>query len=329
MEAKIASMVETFEGKWEEIMNKILLWSDVEGWAFDYTADMIIKHLPEMDITKYNGPSLNPDKLVKYDRIHALNWLYGQRYAHRKGFSGGVCQHNFELKWARQARKYIPQFSKMVAISKELYSKTSRMNPNTYYIPNAVDETMFKPRVNKGVFTVGWVGQPTRGGFGELKGNEGQRMYDIKGYELILKPLMEKLRGKVKFKINDRNHKNALSHEEMANWYKDIDVLICTSLYEGGPFPILEAAASGKAVISTKVGIAPDLVQQGESGHLIEKIRGRSEIKDKLDLFESYIMYLKGNRGWCEQMGRNGRKEVLENWTWEKIVPWWKDFFEN
>ena len=38
---------------------------------------------------------------------------------------------------------------------------------------------------------------------------------------------------------------------------------------EGGPFPILEALASGTPVVSTITGFAPDLIQEC-SGRLIE-----------------------------------------------------------
>ncbi|MCP3683513.1 MAG: glycosyltransferase family 4 protein [bacterium] len=309
-------------------MNKILLWSDVPGWAFDKTADMIIKHLPDMDITKYNGPDLNGDKLAKYDRIHALNWLYGQKYAHRKGFSGGVCQHNYELKWHKEAKVSIPKFSKMVAISKEIYDDIIQLNPETYYIPNAVDETIFTPRKHKGEFTVGWCGQKTSGGFGEKKGKEGCPKWDIKGYELILQPLMECLGKKVKFKINCRNHKDALNEQEMAEWYKDIDCFICTSLFEGGPFPALEASASGKPVISTTVGIVPELIESGYNGYLIEKPTKREDLPEVINKFKQYIAYLKGERVWCVLMGKNNRREILKHWTWKKVAPWWKEFLE-
>jgi glycosyltransferase involved in cell wall biosynthesis len=309
-------------------MNKILLWSDVKGWAFDKTADMIIKHLPDMDITKYNGPDLNPDKLAKYDRIHAFNWLYGQKYAHRKGFSAGVAAHGYALKWHEEAKRSIPEFSKVVAISRELYNDISLLNPNTYYIPNAVDETIFQPRTHEGDFTVGWCGQKSTGGFGEKKGKEGRPKYDIKGYELILQPLMEALKGKVKFKINCRNHKNALSRKDMAEWYKDIDCFICTSLFEGGPFPVLEASASGKAVISTTVGIVPELIQQGYNGYLIEKPMKREDLPDVINRFKQCIKYLKKERDWCVLMGGNNRREILKEWTWKKVSPAWKGFFE-
>ena len=310
-------------------MNEILMVSDIDNWAFQITADGLRPYFDFDVLYTSQEPKISVEKIKKYRRTHFFNWLGGQSFAHMKGVSGGVCQHNFELKWLKEAKAHIPKFSKMVAISKELYSPISRMNPNTHYIPNGVDEKLFTPTVNEGEFAVGWCGQRTSGGFGEKKGNEGRPVFDIKGYELILKPLIERLSGKVKFKINDRNHENALSREEMAEWYKDIDCFICTSIYEGGPLPVLEAAASGKTIIGTRVGIVPELVDHATSGIVIEKPQNRSECNSVIDKFEKYINYMQDCRDWCAAMGKNVREEIEKKWTWEKIAPLWKEFFDE
>jgi glycosyltransferase involved in cell wall biosynthesis len=52
----------------------------------------------------------------------------------------------------------------------------------------------------------------------------------------------------------------------MKNW----DVVICTSRHEGTPNPILEGLASGLAVVSTPVGMTPELIRRGAAISLIE-----------------------------------------------------------
>jgi len=44
-----------------------------------------------------------------------------------------------------------------------------------------------------------------------------------------------------------------------ANMYSDVDIMVCTSLYEGGPLGMLEAMASGVPAISTNVGLMKEL----------------------------------------------------------------------
>ena len=57
----------------------------------------------------------------------------------------------------------------------------------------------------------------------------------------------------------------------MVEFYQGLDACICTSRVEGGPHSLLEASACGVPVISTGVGLAPELIRQGHNGLLIER----------------------------------------------------------
>ena len=57
---------------------------------------------------------------------------------------------------------------------------------------------------------------------------------------------------------------------EVAELYRAIDLYIIASREEGGPKAILESMASGVPVISTKVGMAPDIIKDNENGLLCE-----------------------------------------------------------
>lgn len=58
--------------------------------------------------------------------------------------------------------------------------------------------------------------------------------------------------------------------EDAQNVASAFDLFICPSLWEGGPTSLLEAMAAGTPVISTSVGIAPEVVVHGKSGWLVE-----------------------------------------------------------
>lgn len=58
--------------------------------------------------------------------------------------------------------------------------------------------------------------------------------------------------------------------EDMAAFYRSIDVLVMSSLTEGLPVALLEAMASGLAVVATRVGAVPELVRTDETGVLVE-----------------------------------------------------------
>ena len=305
---------------------KIAFVSDVWDWAFDVTYKGINKFLDADLYYTSAEPKINIDIIRKYKHCHFFNWLGGQEYAGLPNVSAGICQHNYRIKWWDIAPKYLKKYKKLVAISQILYDDIVKLNSNTYLIPNAVDETLFTPTASDREFTVGFVGQATTGGFGEVKGGEGRMKWDIKGFELILKPLLERMKN-VKFKVHSCDYTNATPYEEMPNIYRDMDVLICTSIFEGAPFPVLEAASCGKAVIATKVGITPELIKHCHNGFLVDTPTNRDECQKAIEDFERYIDTLSRNRELCRKMGERNREEILKAWTWEKIVPKWKEFF--
>jgi glycosyltransferase involved in cell wall biosynthesis len=60
------------------------------------------------------------------------------------------------------------------------------------------------------------------------------------------------------------------SPHDLANLYRQAKCLICTSYSEGGPRVVAESLACGVPVITTRVGIAAELVRDGENGFLCD-----------------------------------------------------------
>lgn len=56
---------------------------------------------------------------------------------------------------------------------------------------------------------------------------------------------------------------------ELISYYQTADVFVYTSLYENFGQTLLEAAAAGLPIISTSVGIAPEIVIDGKTGFLV------------------------------------------------------------
>lgn len=60
------------------------------------------------------------------------------------------------------------------------------------------------------------------------------------------------------------------AHADLVACYHALDLYFVTSREEGGPMGLMEAMSSGVPVISTAVGMAPDLIQPGVTGELVE-----------------------------------------------------------
>ncbi len=65
-------------------------------------------------------------------------------------------------------------------------------------------------------------------------------------------------------------HTYAADHAALVACYHALDLYFVTSREEGGPMGLMESMASGVSVVSTAVGMAPDLVDDGVTGALVE-----------------------------------------------------------
>jgi glycosyltransferase involved in cell wall biosynthesis len=65
-------------------------------------------------------------------------------------------------------------------------------------------------------------------------------------------------------------HHYAPDRDELAKLYHALDLYLVTSREEGGPMALMESMASGVPVVSTRVGMAPDLIINGVSGALVD-----------------------------------------------------------
>lgn len=100
--------------------------------------------------------------------------------------------------------------------------------------------------------------------------------------------------------------------EKLPQLYQASDVFVLPSTYEGLPFTLLEALASGLPAVATNVGGVPEVIADGKNGFLVSPL-------DFQDLAEK-ILYLLENPSFAFEMGRLGRKTVEEKFTWQNVT---------
>jgi glycosyltransferase involved in cell wall biosynthesis len=88
------------------------------------------------------------------------------------------------------------------------------------------------------------------------------------------------------------------------------DILVLPSYGEGLPVAILEAMLAGCAIISTKVGAIPEIINEGENGYLIAP--------GDINSLYNYINYLFNNEEILEKMKQNNIETAAKDFTYEK-----------
>ncbi|MDK2371915.1 MAG: glycosyltransferase family 4 protein [Candidatus Korarchaeota archaeon] len=98
--------------------------------------------------------------------------------------------------------------------------------------------------------------------------------------------------------------------EETVKYYKAADLLLHPARYEGYGLVIREAMAAGTPVITTDVGGARDLVEDGVNGYIED--RDAEKIADR-------VAFLLLNDDLREEMGERGRDKALSR-TWRHVA---------
>ena len=89
-------------------------------------------------------------------------------------------------------------------------------------------------------------------------------------FVLLTGPARGYVRAELKRLGVPHEHLILSSRGELARAYQRVDVCLVTSRQEGGPKAVLEAMATGVPLVSTPVGQATELVQDGENGLLAD-----------------------------------------------------------
>ncbi|MFH1742570.1 MAG: glycosyltransferase family 4 protein [bacterium] len=100
--------------------------------------------------------------------------------------------------------------------------------------------------------------------------------------------------------------------EEQELIYADMDLLVLTSDNEGLPVAVIEALASARPVIATRVGGVPELITDGVNGYTVEP-------NNPEQLAEALLKAL-SNMDRLREMGRAGQQKVLERYNHRRLI---------
>ena len=109
--------------------------------------------------------------------------------------------------------------------------------------------------------------------------------------------------------------------EEVRKYFSEIDVYALISGIDMAPLTLLEAELMELPVIATDVGGIPELMEDGKTGYLVKK-------GDADDLIKKLSILLDDDAK-AKQMGKEARRFVEKNFTWELIAKRFSEILKN
>jgi len=109
------------------------------------------------------------------------------------------------------------------------------------------------------------------------------------------------------------------SPEELKAYYKNADIFVYPSQYENFGQPLLEAAAHGLPIVATQVGIARDIVIEGETGYLTSG--DPKSMSDRIQILQDNDLR--------KQMGVRIKTIIKEKFDWENIMSQYINLYNS
>ena len=141
------------------------------------------------------------------------------------------------------------------------------------------------------------------------KGLDGSERESLKAYTKELG--LDYLNGEFKDGMKATVH--------FTSWIKEVDwvnagmdVIALSSLNEGTPVSLIEAQASGKPIVTTKVGGVSNVVKSNETALLVNSFNEED--------FHSKLLELVENDFLREEMGKKGWEFVNEQFHYKRLV---------
>lgn len=173
--------------------------------------------------------------------------------------------------------------------------------------PYSVDTEIFCPleleREQNRKLKVGWAYQVSGG------------LKSFKGLSDVLVPLISHIGDRVEWSVLTPAADSCLSAESIAQWYRSLDVFLCTSSAEGGPQGPFEAAACGAVVVSTDVGQVSDWTALRGLNLVVPTYRNAQEAAESVRQMAERILQLSEDRAVLEMCRQTLLNDIRHNWN--------------
>lgn len=303
-------------------MSRALLISDVRDWAFHINNRGIQKWALydwEVDHFFYEDFLLSK-KLPDWERYDVIfvphhDWYEFQSVPWERRY-GSLRSQYFRMGDPGPATPeeiaLINRHRGFHVVNRRSYQELSDVCPRLVYLTNPVDVSWFEDvEVPRDRLEAQW------------NGNARHMGGRVKGIDLVVTACQS-----AGVRVNVREFGlNRLAPEMMGLHYATANIAICASLHEGASNSVMEAMASGQALISTDCGNAREMQESqirefGDSGIVLVERTTAAITKALEDLKVAgpeRVLF----------MGDLNRTEIEDRWSWKAWFKRYRDFFSG
>ncbi len=275
---------------------RVLIVYDVKGWAYFHRACALQKYAPpEMEVVICCRDSVQWSEVGSYD---LLFWMHFRTVATARAEIERrslriplIVSYNLGPDDDGELWRSTRRHADFVVVNNVHRWQCAGVESRTCAISNGVDELVFRPLtpIAKRPHRCLWVGST--------------KAASVKGYCAVLLPLEQALRTRgfeCDFRLVDSLAAPARL-SEMADWYNTGSYILCASIEEGTPNPILEGMACGCVAVSTHVGNVREFARDGWNCLIAERT------------VESFVEKLEIARQQREELSRRS-VETMKGW---------------
>jgi hypothetical protein len=285
--------------------------ADTPSWAFDVNERDMVSYLKD----EFEFDHLYVDNLVwlpklkEYDGIFMPydRWQFDHSMVPYEKTLGSLRCHWFDPDHPALVTdeyvKTVNRYAGYHVVTKVNFDALKARCPKVVYLTNPVNTRRFcgAPK-SKSPVVFEWNGNGNHSNVNEK---------DVKGVNTLIVPAIKETGAPFVFQdfILKRIH-----YTEMPGFYEKANVAICASLYEGASNSVMEAMASGLALITTVCGNIAE-IHDSQMKHF-----GRSgimPIERNVPSLVRAIEKLRNDPERVAEMGRLNRQEIAGWWSWD------------
>lgn len=295
---------------------KVLLLSDVRGWAFDVNLRDMAEYLKdEFDFDFWYVADEQPfPPSSSFDTVYVP-------YHRWKVVVNSVVPRNKALGSLRSWWFYpenptppgpaifdlVNSFKAFHVVTQHNYDELRPKCSHVVYLTNPVNmRRIGTPTTIADRVVASWNGNAR---------HRSPKQDDVKGFWSIVRPACDAAGVPLEYAEYHTRRKNPI---EMPDFYRRANLALCASQYEGASNSVMEAMAAGQALVTTDAGNAREmqasqLKHYGDTGILV--------VDRAVEAFRDVLEQLKQDPRRVVRMGQINRMEIEARWSWSV----WKD----